>query len=419
MIPSFGSFARFMSPPGRLISPAPAVDPAPAGAEAPARAPETANPASDFIAALCAEVQAGLQGVLAVTELLQREPENADNPAYLRTISDCGQTLLRLVADAAALSRAQVAPVPPSPQPVRLRDLLDAVQTAWSDRAVADGVGLGAMFSGDAALAAELDPERLRQVYDLLIGHALRLTRRGGVEVGLCAEREGDRVRLRGQVLDTGPGFDPAQLSALFEPFGAAARAPYGTGLDLALARSLVASMGGRIWAENNAGAGATIFFQFEAKVSGAGADAADDADGEEPEPRLAGRILVVDDNATNRIVAKTLVELLGCTCETVEDGVEAVAAVTRGGFDAVLMDIRMPRMDGVAATRAIRALAPPLGDIPIIALTANADAEDARAYRAAGMAELVEKPIKPERLLLALGQALSTKPPKTARAAA
>jgi CheY-like chemotaxis protein len=129
--------------------------------------------------------------------------------------------------------------------------------------------------------------------------------------------------------------------------------------------------------------------------------------------------VLIVDDNATNRIVARTLVEMFGCTCELAEDGVEAVEALSRGAFDAVLMDIRMPRLDGVAATRAIRALPAPACFTPVIALTANADPEDARAYLAAGMRSVVEKPIKPERLLLALSDAIGGRERTLSQAAA
>jgi CheY-like chemotaxis protein len=118
--------------------------------------------------------------------------------------------------------------------------------------------------------------------------------------------------------------------------------------------------------------------------------------------------VLVVDDNATNRMVAEALCEMFGCTCETVVDGVEAVDAARSARFDLILMDIKMPRMDGVAATRAIRGLGGAPGSTPIVALTANADPEDVRRYLAVGMCDVVEKPIKPEKLLKAINDALA-----------
>ena len=117
--------------------------------------------------------------------------------------------------------------------------------------------------------------------------------------------------------------------------------------------------------------------------------------------------ILIVDDNATNRVVAQALCEMFGCTSETAEDGVEAVEAVQERRFVLILMDIKMPRMDGVQATAAIRALTGPARSIPIVALTANADPDDAKKYLAIGMAAVVEKPIKPERLRMAMNLAI------------
>ena len=117
--------------------------------------------------------------------------------------------------------------------------------------------------------------------------------------------------------------------------------------------------------------------------------------------------ILIVDDNATNRVVAQALCEMFGCTSETADDGMEALDAIQERDFDLVLMDLKMPRLDGLQATQAIRKLKGPMRDVPIIALTANADPEDARRYIASGMAAVVEKPIKPERLRHAMNAAL------------
>lgn len=362
------------------IEPTPPAGPDLARAERLARAEAEAQAAlrskAAFIEQLGAELTAGLRGVLALAELLERQPLGGEAPTYVRSLADCGRTLLNLTNDAVELSRGD-GQLRFAPEAVRLRDLLDAVEVQWRPRAAEDGVSLGAVFDGDPTLAAELDPGRLRQIFAALIGHALQTTRRGGVEVGLQVVRDRDRLIVRGQVRNTGRRFDPGDLLTAFEPFGREHRAPGETGLDLALARRLVDDMGGRIWAANNDGAGCTVAFQFDAPACAAPAEPGVDA---QPEATpLSGHLLIVDDNATNRMVAQTLVELFGCSCETAADGIEAVEAAARGGFDAVLMDIRMPRMDGVAATRAIHAL-PGLEDLPIIALTANADPDDLTA---------------------------------------
>ncbi len=172
--------------------------------------------------------------------------------------------------------------------------------------------------------------------------------------------------------------------------------------LALTLCRRLVERMGGEIRAEANTGSGVTILFTLLAPE-------VTNVETVDPESVLKrpAHVLVVDDNATNRMVAEALCEMFECTCECVEDGAEAVEAARTGRFDLILMDIRMPRMDGVEATRAIRALDGQPGEVPIIALTANADPEDAQSYLAHGMQCVVEKPIKPEKLLLAMNAAL------------
>ncbi len=155
--------------------------------------------------------------------------------------------------------------------------------------------------------------------------------------------------------------------------------------------------------------AGSRCAFDIAAPLSTPTADAATNVAAlADLELQSNPHILIVDDNATNRVVAQALCEMFGCSSETAEDGVEALEAVQARPFDLILMDIKMPRMDGVQATKAIRALAGPERDIPIVALTANADPDDAKHYLSIGMAAVVEKPIKPERLRMAMNLALS-----------
>jgi CheY-like chemotaxis protein len=238
--------------------------------------------------------------------------------------------------------------------------------------------------------------------------------------VSLHAHRAGDVVRLLGRVRDTGPGVAPAELERIFHPFAQEERGAKagGAGLGLAICRQIVTAMGGRIWAEANAGSGAAFLFELEAPP--AAPAAAQGGETGEPEDRALGlHLLIVEDNPTNRMVSEALVGLFGCTCETATDGVEGVEAARDRRFDAILMDIKMPRMDGVQATLAIRGLPGPAGAVPIIALTANADPDDARRYVAAGMAEVVEKPIKAERLFNAIRAAVGATTDEAAAAAA
>ncbi|RZJ25478.1 MAG: response regulator, partial [Brevundimonas sp.] len=255
--------------------------------------------------------------------------------------------------------------------------------------------------------AAVIDAIRVKQVFNNLIGNALKFARNGMVEAGLKAVADGNRIRLEARVRDDGPGIDADRVDVIFEPF-VHGSGPDGAGLGLSICRQIVDRMDGRIWAENNPGRGAT--FAFDLNVERAEMEAARTSNVESlPDLDLqdSPHILIVDDNATNRVVAQALCEMFGCTSETAEDGVEAVEAVQERHFDMVLMDIKMPRMDGVQATQTIRALDGPVRNIPIVALTANADPEDARRYMSIGMAAVVEKPIKPERLRMAMNAAL------------
>ena len=289
---------------------------------------------------------------------------------------------------------------------------MDALQAEWEPRALGQGVRLMIGYDGDTELAAEMDGVRLKQVFDNLIGNALKFSRGGMVEASLKARATGGSIVVEARVRDSGSALAGLAEEDLFATFLTAAdqgAAPGGVGLGLSICRHIVHAMGGSIWAERNQGKGVTFAFDVCAPQAVIESEA-DTNVSEITELNLQTQphILIVDDNATNRVVAQALCEMFGCTSETAEDGQEALEAVQATRFDLVLMDIKMPRMDGVAATQAIRALNGPASRIPIIALTANADPDDAKKYVASGMAAVVEKPIKPERLRMAMNAALA-----------
>lgn len=362
---------------------------------------------SQFLAIMSHELRTPMNGVLAVAELLRRQPLNAQAQAHVSTIVESSETLLRILQDALDLSRAEAGELELNAEATPLRAMMDDVEAMWAPRASQDNVTLMVSYEGDTELAAVIDSMRMKQVFNNLIGNALKFARNGVVEAGLKATAQGDRIRLEARVRDDGPGVDSDRVDVIFEPF-VHGSGPDGAGLGLSICRQIVDRMDGRIWAENNPGRGAT--FAFDLEVERAELETAR-ASNVESLPDLdlqdSPHILIVDDNATNRVVAQALCEMFGCTSETAEDGVEAVEAVQERHFDLVLMDIKMPRMDGVQATQTIRALDGPVSRIPIVALTANADPEDARKYMSIGMAAVVEKPIKPERLRMAMNAAL------------
>jgi CheY-like chemotaxis protein len=298
-------------------------------------------------------------------------------------------------------------------EPIHLAGVMDDVANLWSAKAAERGLTLRVEYEGPD-LAALGDAVRLKQVLNNLVGNALKFTQTGGVEARLRASAEDGAVRLRGEICDTGVGVPEHRLQAIFQPFTQteAGRAVGGAGLGLSICRELIQNMGGAIWAQPNPGGGLKVLFDAVLGLDQAPADAVEvvpvDAPGEAVLPPL--RVLVADDNATNRLVAETLCAMFGCTSQSVEDGAQAVEALQAGAFDLVLMDIKMPVMDGVEATRRIRGGDGPASGLPIVALTANADTRDAATYLAAGMDTVVAKPIKPEALVNAMLQALEAR---------
>ena len=369
------------------------------------QAAATARAKSQFMGLMSRELRTPMNGVLAVAELLRRQPLNDAAIAHVQTIIDSSETLLDTLQDALDLARAEAGELELAMAPTPLRAVMDEVQILWAPRAAQDGVTLLIGYEGDTELAGMLDGPRLTQVFNNLIGHALKFARNGMVEASLKALVIGDQVRLEARVRDDGPGLDAARIEQIFDH----AAGPDGAGLSLSISRHIVEKMNGRIWAENNVGRGATFAFDLSAPRAIIQQDEPSNISNlDELDLQARPHILIADDNATNRVVAQALCEMFGCTSETVEDGQEALEAVQSRPFDLILMDIKMPRMDGVQATQAIRALPGESRNIPIVALTANADPEDARHYLAVGMAAVVEKPIKPERLRMAMNAALA-----------
>jgi CheY-like chemotaxis protein len=243
----------------------------------------------------------------------------------------------------------------------------------------------------------------LRQCLFNLIGNAVKFTQAGGVEVRMRLVGDGPKRRLRCEVQDTGVGIPEAAQARLFDRYQQAHNGPShrfgGTGLGLAISRSLARMMGGEMGFESTENVGS--LFWFEVAAPPAEAPAAYDAPPiAEREPLAGLRILVVDDNRTNRLVGLKSLEAMGAYAETAESGEAAIAAAISGGYDLILMDVNMPGMDGLEASRRIRALPGREASVPIIALTADVMPHQQLAYREAGLDGFVPKPFSPAQLL-------------------
>lgn len=363
-----------------------------------------------FLAVMSHEIRTPLNGVLAVAEVARRRTEDPGLAPLLDTIVSSGDVLLRLLNDALDLSRAEQSSLELDENPLSPKRLAEEVAALWAPQAELAKVRLEVAYEGPEDLWLLGDAVRLRQVLNNLLGNAIKFAL-GEVRARLRARRDGPCAILSGEVVDDGPGVPPDRLESVFLPFQQTEEGLRrgGAGLGLAVCRQIVARMNGEIAASNRAAGGACFRFELPLYCVPAPADQTSAVEGDAGAPGL--RVLVVDDNATNRLVARSLLDLFGCESREACDGVGAVEAVLRRDFDVILMDINMPGMNGLEATRKIRGLPGDAGRTPVIALTANADPADAQRYLACGMSAVVEKPIKPERLLDALNAALSEEP--------
>ena len=365
-----------------------------------------------FFDRVISDVCQQMDGVAALSEQLSRQRLTPDAEACVSGVAEAAVGVRHLMALARDLRIATIEGLALDPAPLRLRELVDDVHSRWQPQAQASGVTLLVSYDGDPEACAVGDRGRLLQVFDGFVGEAVASMRRGAVEASLRTVVGAEGIRLEGRVRGAR---DPAWESQDLEARVRNVEARFGleVAIGVVLARQIVDGMGGVLRSEGAGGAAETVIFEVTLPAAEAAPVEALQA------AERTVHILVVDDNATNRMVAQALCEMFDCTCESANDGAEAVEAARGGRFDLILMDIKMPVMDGVAAARAIRALPGRPGAVPIIALTANAEPEDAEGYLAAGMNGVVEKPMKPEHLLAALQQALGEADASDAAAAA
>lgn len=353
---------------------------------------------AQFLANMSHEIRTPMNGVLGILHLLAKEPLSVDGRKLLAEATGCGQMLSQLLNDVVDFSKIDAGRMDLSPEPMDPADVLDSVIGLLRPQAEAKGIALRSRVEGGGWILS--DPVRLRQALFNLIGNAVKFTVSGHVEARLCIDDEGGGKRLRFEIEDTGVGIPKGVQDSLFRRFQqgdeSTARRFGGAGLGLAITRTLAELLGGKVGFTSREGQGSVFWLEISTPVADAPSVGVEDGAG-----CLAGlSILVVEDNPTNRLVATRILEGLGAAVETAEDGLLGVAAAQLRPYDLILMDVQMPRMDGIEATRQIRALAGPLGRTPIIGLTANALSHQHRDYLAAGMNGVAVKPISPAALL-------------------
>ena len=351
---------------------------------------------SAFLANMSHEIRTPMNGVMGVLHLLKAEKLSEDGRHMLEDALSCGQMLAELLNDVIDFSKIEAGRLELTDEPLDPRGLLDGVVRLL--RPQADAKGLLLRLDADPNLGwVRSDPVRLRQALFNLVGNAVKFTERGSVTVRCTTPRPGF---LRFDVIDTGVGVPADVQDRIFQRFdqgdASTTRKFGGSGLGLAITKKLAEMMSGAIGFTSEDGLGSTFWLEVAAEPTEPVAESS-----QVLEAVLEGlRVLVVEDNPTNRMIATKLLESLGAQVATAADGYLGVEAAERGDYHLILMDVQMPGIDGLEAARRIRALGGAAAKTPIVALTANVLAHQRRAYLDAGMDGVVGKPIAPGVLL-------------------
>jgi CheY-like chemotaxis protein len=373
---------------------------------------ESANQAkSQFLATMSHEIRTPLNAVLGLNELMLHSALDSQQRRHAELIGSSGRLLLALINDILDVSRIEAGHVQLAAAPFSARSAAEGVVALMRERAVAKGLELRLQVESNEDALIQGDVIRIQQILFNLVGNAIKFTERGVVEVGVALQPGAGRtLTLRLEVSDTGIGIPASAMATLFDRFTQAdsttMRRYGGSGLGLAITREIVQMMGGTIATTSTPLLGSrftvTIPSRFVERPELAAA-AAEPGAAEPARPAL--RILVAEDNDVHQFLISAVLARMGHTVHLVGDGQLAVEAVRRGDYDLVLMDLQMPGMDGMEATRAIRALGDARAGVPIIAMTANAFEADRQACLDAGMDDHVAKPIDVEQLAQAIAR--------------
>jgi PAS domain S-box-containing protein len=385
-------------------------------------AAEAANQAkSEFLANMSHEIRTPINGVMGMLQLLETTPLDAEQASYIHMAAEAANRLTRLLTDILDLSRVEAGKMEIREAPFHIQDIIDSVAGLFAVTARNKGLILECRLAPGMPGILLGDEMRVRQVLFNLVGNALKFTQRGRVELDISAlsAKDEDTCRVHFCVTDTGIGIAEDRLGEIFEPFrqveNSFTRTYQGAGLGLSIVHRLVALMGGTITIESAPGEGTSVHVVLPLRTLKI--DASNPMSASPGDNSAGMRVLLVEDDPSNRIPTQKLLEKAGHTVILAENGRQALDLLAANDIDCILMDVQMPVMSGVEATRIIRG-STTLGakrDIPIIALTAYAMAGDKEAFLAAGMNGYVAKPATLEEMMQAMREAMGKKAGDTA----